>query len=377
LKAPLSSCQDLERQIINQKGKKVICTKTWRSLEMKYTAIDLFSGGGGLSEGMRQAGFDVVGAIEINPSAVSTYHANHPETTIFPTDICDIQIEQIIDLLHGRPLDLLAGCPPCQGFSSVRCLNGQTVRDKRNKLILEYLRFVEGLHPNTIMMENVSGLTKYYLFKKVVKSLKFLGYNISFKVINVKDYGVPQRRKRMVLIGSRLGEIEIVSPNGEKQTVREAFAVLRDVNLGNDPLSRPALRHSKRIQKLISLIPKDGGSRSDLPSKYILDCHKKDNVGFADIYGRLRWDDYSNTITGGCLNPSKGRFLHPEENRAITPREAALLQTFPIDYVFPLNIGKSEIAKIIGEALPPKFSRIQCAGIKSHLDTYFGRQILA
>ena len=118
---------------------------------------------------------------------------------------------------------------------------------------------------------------------------------------------------------------------------------------------------------MISLIPKNGGSRKDLPDKYLLACHKKKNIGFSDVYGRLSWDNVSSTITGGCLNPSKGRFLHPEENRCISAREAALLQTFPIDYQFPSDISKTDIALLIGNALPPEFTRIQARHIYQHI----------
>lgn len=121
---------------------------------------------------------------------------------------------------------------------------------------------------------------------------------------------------------------------------------------------------------MIKLVPKNGGGRKDLPDEYILECHKKEGVGFNDVYGRLRWDDFSTTITGGCLNPSKGRFLHPEHNRCISAREAALLQSFPNDYKFPTNIPKQSLALLIGNALPPKFSYIQSNNIKSHLDKY-------
>ncbi len=341
---------------------------------MKYIAVDLFSGGG-LSLGMRQAGFKVISAIEIDKSAVATYWANNPNTKIFNDDIKNIETDQVKELLKGQPLHLLAGCPPCQGFSSVRRRNGKNVRDERNALIFEYLQFVAGLEPLTIMMENVSGLTKYYLFKFIIAALKNMGYNISFEVVNVKDYGVPQRRKRMVLVGSKLGKINVVNPTGERRTVRDAIGKLKPIELDPDPLHKSVTNHSERIKKIISLIPKDGGSRKDLPAEYILECHNKENVGFADIYGRLKWDDYSSTITGGCLNPSKGRFLHPEEDRALTPREASLLQTFPRNYIFPTYLPKVALGRIIGEALPPKFGKIQCYRIKQHLDMYIGGQI--
>ena len=339
----------------------------------RYIGIDLFSGCGGLSEGMRQAGFDVRVAIEINEDAALAYKMNHPNTEVLQKDIRRIEPREIKNLLDDAPIHLLAGCPPCQGFSIIRKLNRQhSVRDKRNKLVMEYLRFVEELKPLTIMMENVPGVVNYYLFRKLIKKLKEVGYAIKFEVVNVKDYGVPQKRKRLVLVGSLLGQIDIAKPTKEMVTVRETIGSMETIDKTNDPLHKIIVKHTERINKMISMIPKNGGGRKDLPEEYRLKCHSKENVGFDDIYGRLRWDDYANTITGGCLNPSKGRFLHPEEDRVITPREAVLIQTFPLDYKFPIGISKTSLAGMIGEALPPKFSYAQCKNIKEHLDNYYG-----
>ncbi|MBK7229841.1 MAG: DNA cytosine methyltransferase [Ignavibacteriales bacterium] len=332
---------------------------------MKYISIDLFSGIGGLTTGLKKAGFNIQAAVELDSNAVSTYKLNHHKTNVINKDIRKVSIPSLKKIFGEDSLALLAGCPPCQGFSSVRRLNKkQTIRDDRNQLILEYLRLVKGLKPLTIMMENVPGIKNYYLFEFLLKELKRLKYNVDYRIVNVKDYGVPQRRKRMVLVGSRLGKIEVAKETNEKITVRDVLGKLR---LKNDPLHDTTEKRSPFISEMISKIPKDGGSRKDLPEKYILECHKKKNVGFNDIYGRLRWDDYSTTITGGCLSPSKGRFLHPEENRVITAREAALLQSFDIKYKFPEGISKTNLSTMIGNALPPKFSYIQSKNIMAHL----------
>lgn len=339
-----------------------------------YKAVDLFAGCGGVTQGMRMAGFDVRVAIELDESAALAYKMNHPDTEVLQRDIREVEGKEVQELLGNRKLHLLAGCPPCQGFSSVRKLNRRrSTRDKRNKLVMEYLRFVEELKPLTIMMENVPGIVDYYLFRKLIKKLKEVGYAMKFEVVNVKDYGVPQKRRRLVLVGSLLGQIDIAKPTNEMVTVRETIGSMETIDETNDPLHKMIVKHTERINKMISMIPKNGGGRKNLPEEYRLKCHSKENIGFDDIYGRLRWDDYANTITGGCLNPSKGRFLHPEEDRVITPREAALIQTFPLDYKFPIEIGKTSLASMIGEALPPKFSYIQCKNIKEHLDSYYGR----
>lgn len=341
--------------------------------EQALNAIDLFSGCGGLSEGMVQAGFTTKAAIELDKYAVLAYRMNHPKTKVIENDIRKVSSDDIIAVLNGEPLHLLAGCPPCQGFSSVRRLNRrQNVRDDRNALIVEYLRFVKELKPLTIMMENVPGLINYYLFKDVVKELDGLGYCPKVKIVNVKDYGVPQNRKRLIMVGSLLGEMDIAEGTKRKVAVKQAIGKLESIKTTKDPIHKITAKHTPEVMEKIRLTPKDGGSRKDLPAKYILKCHKKKKVGFNDIYGRLRWNDYSATITGGCLNPSKGRFLHPEEDRVITAREAALLQSFPRRYKFPVNIPKASLSLLIGNALPPKFSYIQSLNIKKHLDKYLG-----
>lgn len=333
----------------------------------EYFAIDLFSGCGGLTQGLKAAGFRVIAAFEKDADSIATYKLNHPKTKIFDGDIRDVKTADILALLKGKPLHLLAGCPPCQGFSSMRRLNKKgSRRDDRNNLVLEYLRFVKDLKPLSIMMENVPGLVNYTLFKHVLAELRKLGYDPAVQPVRIQEYGVPQRRRRLVLVGSLLGQLNIAEPTNEKATVRKVIGRLESPSSTKDPIHRIVKVHTDAVMKRIKATPKNGGSRADVP-EFQLKCHKDGNVGFRDVYGRLRWDDFSSTITGGCLNPSKGRFLHPEEDRAITAREAALLQTFPRRYKFPADVSKTSIALQIGNALPPKFSRIQSANILNHL----------
>jgi len=341
---------------------------------MTFNSIDIFSGVGGLTEGMHNANFKTILAFEIDEIASNVYSLNHPDTSVVTKDIRKVSIAEIKRRLNGKKIHLIAGCPPCQGFSSIRRLNRSNhIEDERNNLIMEYVRLVKALRPYTIMMENVPGLVSYDLFKEALAILKDAGYKwIEYKVVDVKNYGVPQSRKRLVLVGSRLGEIKVAKPNYEKKTVRQAIGSLPLPAKSNDQTHRIFPTHQLDVQKRIELTPKDGGSRKDLPQEFLLKCHQAKNVGFNDVYGRLRWDDYSSTITGGCLNPSKGRFLHPEQNRCISAREAALLQSFPIDYKFILNIPRANLALQIGNALPPKFSYIQSENIREHLMAHLG-----
>lgn len=338
---------------------------------MTFTAIDLFSGVGGLTEGLRQAGFKIKYAFEIDEVASRSYSMNHKEVKVITKDIRKVDIKEISTTLKGEKIHLLAGCPPCQGFSAIRRLNKPNpVADDRNDLIDEYVRFIKELSPFTFMMENVPGLALSSSFEQAVKELKTIGYIVDYKTVNVKDYGVPQNRKRLVMVGSRLGPIEIAKPSNKKVTVKDKIGSLPHPEESSDKLHKIYPKHTTRIQDLIRDIPHDGGSRKDLGDSRQLECHKKPNIGFNDVYGRLRWNDYSTTITGGCLNPSKGRFLHPEQDRCISAREAALLQSFPKKYKFPTDVPISKIALMIGNALPPQFCKIQALNIKKHLKQY-------
>lgn len=351
----------MKRSKSNQRSKKA------------FTAIDLFCGCGGLSQGMKQAGFKILCAVDNSKEAIASYKLNHPKVFALQQDVKTLTASEIRKLLAARGLDLLAGCPPCQGFSSVRRLNNRrAVRDARNMLLLEFLRLVKIANPKTIMMENVPGLERYFLFNQFVKGLTKAGYQIDYAIVDLAKYGIPQRRRRFVLVGSRLGPIKIKKPPGITRTVRDTIGFLESPLRSADPLHRMIPQHTEKVQDIIEHVPKNGGSWCDIPKRYWLKCHAKKNVGFNDIYGRLRWDSVSSTITGGCLNPSKGRFLHPARNRVITPREAALLQSFPKHYRFPTIIPRGVLASLIGNALPPKFSRIQSANIAKHLKLHRG-----
>lgn len=327
--------------------------------KVKQTAIDLFCGCGGLTQGLKMAGFTVLGAVDIEPLAVETYKANHPSIAVWEADIKTLtsaMLEKKLGIKKGS-LDLLAGCPPCQGFSTMRTLNGaKRISDPRNDLLIEFQRFVEELKPKTVMLENVPGLAKDRRFASFCRRLEQLGYMGQYRILNVAKYGVPQRRRRLIYLAGLNRAIDFASEAKKTRTVRDAIAFLPPARNSGDPLHDLPENRSEKIKKLIKKIPKDGGSRTDLSNKEQLKCHKKCS-GFKDVYGRMSWDKVAPTITGGCFNPSKGRFLHPTKNRAITMREAALLQSFPRKYKFPNLHSKVDIALLIGNSLPPEFIR--------------------
>jgi DNA (cytosine-5)-methyltransferase 1 len=326
---------------------------------MRPTAIDLFAGAGGLSQGLRLAGFRVLGAVESDPDAAQTYAANHRRTRLWTADIRSIAVQRVRRELELAPgsLDLLAGCPPCQGFSTLRTKNGRRAGfDPRNDLVREMLRFIRGLRPKAFMMENVPRLADDARFAELVALLSSQGYSVKHAVLDAADYAVPQRRKRLVILGSRVGNVHLAPAATERVTVLDAIGHLQRPDASRDSLHNVGEQRSREVRALIALIPKNGGSRAQLPEGKQLPCHRRSD-GFSDVYGRMCWEDVAPTITSGCLNPSKGRFLHPEEDRAITPREAAVLQSFPPDYWFSARRGKEHLALQIGNAFPPEMIR--------------------
>jgi DNA (cytosine-5)-methyltransferase 1 len=227
-------------------------------------------------------------------------------------------------------------------------------RDQRNGLIREMIRFARAFRPKAVMMENVPALAEHSSFRRLCNDLRDLGYRVEWAIKDAQYFGVPQRRRRLILVAGRGFDIPLAKESRALRTVRNAFANLREPGSSRDALQNIRARRSEKVLDIIKAIPKDGGSRNDLPNSKRLACHKRTD-GFWDTYGRMAWDRPSPTITSGCSNPSKGRFLHPWENRAITLREAAILQSFPRRYKFPLDANKDLVALMIGNALPPIF----------------------
>ena len=338
-------------------------------MSRRLTAIDLFCGCGGLSLGLRRAKFKVVAAIDNDELAVKTYQENHKHTRTIEDDIRAVDAPTLLAELNLRPgeLDLLAGCPPCQGFSTLRTMNGgRSIREPMNDLVYEFVRFVRTFLPKAVMMENVPGLLTDDRLEQIKRELDDLKYSCDAKVLNAENFGVPQRRKRMILIGLRQGCPAFASPVRRRRTVADAIRQLPTPSVSEDPIHNYSVRRADHVMALIRRIPADGGSRTDLPEEDQLKCHQEFD-GFKDIYGRMAWRQPAPTITGGCINPSKGRYLHPSEDRAITLREAAMLQGFPKSYKFDLSQGRYPAAQLIGNAFPPTFAEHHARSIYRHL----------
>jgi DNA (cytosine-5)-methyltransferase 1 len=338
-----------------------------------FTAIDVFSGCGGLTSGLKKAGFEVCAGVEFNTKASSVYSENHPEVSLFG-DIRQLDPEKVFNELKIKPctLDLLAGCPPCQGFSKLRSLNrSRVVEDERNELIFNLLDFIKYIQPKTILIENVPDLLLDERLVKFTAIISKMGYFWDAKIVDAYDYGVPQRRKRMILLASRLAEIKVQQIIKSHKTVKDAILNLPKPTDSKSELHRLRSVHSATVQARINHIPKNGGSRTNLSLVHQLKCHRDSKTnGFKDVYGRMMWEKPAPTLTKYCTNPSKGRFLHPEQNRAISLLEAALLQSFPNNYKFDISLGRTAISAMIGEAIPPLMAKTHAQMLREHLEKY-------
>lgn len=340
---------------------------------MSIVAIDLFSGSGGTTVGLKKAGVKVVGAVEIDKIACKTYNYNNPEVHLINDDIKNVKSGQLKSLVKNNRL-LLVACPPCQGFSSIR--NGGE-NDIRNELVFEYLRLIIELQPDFLLMENVAGMSKgkgKKIFSKFTKSIAHK-YEFKFDVLNAADYGVPQIRRRLVLHGVRKDivqkhDIEVQLPmkthsqsgqDGLKKWINASVILgLPKIDAGEsyeDPkgkiLNHVACGLSDLNKQRIRFIRKHGGNRDSLPQELTKNW-KRNLSGHTDVYGILDITKPSITMTGGCMTYSKGRFGHPFEDRALSAREAARLQSFDDSYVFFGN--KNQLARQIGNAVPVKLS---------------------
>lgn len=301
----------------------------------RYAVIDLFAGAGGMSLGFLRAGFAPVFAVEFDEAAAETYRANFGDH-VFTGDIAGVR--------EFPEADVVIGGPPCQGFSQ---LGTRDPGDPRNGLWVDYARAVDQVRPSVFVMENVPQLLSSGQFEEFCETARGFGYSLAWGVLDASRYGVPQRRRRAFVIGSRVGEASLPAPTDEVRTVRDAIGDLpseptgRDLHLGRNPTSLSLERYRH--------VPA-GGNHYDLPDHLKPDCWRRKKSGTTDVMGRMRWDQPSCTIRTEFYKPEKGRYLHPEAHRPITHREAARLQTFPDDFVF---VGtRIDVARQIGNAVP-------------------------
>lgn len=335
---------------------------TIRRVVVRPTAVDLFAGAGGTTQGLRDAGFDVVGAIENDRSACSSFRANHaPGCRIEEADIVEVNPAAFGNSLglDGRRLDLLTACPPCQPFSTLGSGNPD---DPRNDLVGVVGDFVDALNPLAVLIENVPGLASQPALQTLLQRFD-TRYDIEMHFVQAADYGVPQSRRRVIVlaIDKRVSCVphgpltNLLPPTFDRslRTAGDALALVRDLSPEADPVHRARRPKPLTVRRLQATTP--GGGRRELPPELVLDCHRAlDGNHATSIYGRIDPSVPAPTMTTRCTTPACGRFGHPTEDRGLTLREAALLQTFPLGYRFDGSYG--EIERQIGNAVPPRLA---------------------
>ncbi|EPC74515.1 cytosine methyl transferase [Lacticaseibacillus paracasei subsp. paracasei Lpp71] len=345
---------------------------------MKVNAVDLFCGSGGLTRGLIDAGINVVAGIDIEPKCKFPYEYNN-HVPFFERDIKHVSANEI-DALYPTNTDirLLAGCAPCQPFSSYsyRYKDQDHTRNKMD-LLAYFGKLVVSIQPEIVSMENVPQLEKEPIFQDFVGTLSSNGYHVTYHVVYAPAYGVPQNRKRLVLFASKKMMIDIIPPLYSKEnypTVRQTIGNLPPIRSGEtspkDPMHRAVKLNETNLERIKASSP--GGTWHDWKPSLILKAYKKKSGrSYTSIYGRMEWDKPAPTITTKYYGYGNGRFGHPDQDRAISYREGALLQTFPLNYVFfDANhpVSTKELGIMIGNAVPVQLAKAIGISILQNLE---------
>lgn len=328
----------------------------------KIKAIDFFCGCGGMTYGLNLSGINVFAGMDIDKSCKESYEHNN-QSKFIHQNIVKTTAKEVRQLFKENTSNaeytMIAGCAPCQPYSSIN--THKQDNDQRKTLLDEFARIIKGVNPHFVLMENVSRLTeKNQYFSSFVASLKAAGYQYQYKVLNAKDYSVAQNRKRLFLIATRLKKTSLSFESIKKQpeiTLKDVIYNLEhikhDRSSSCDSLHRSKLLNDLNLKRILAT-PKNGGLRSAWNKDLVSPCHREKNV-FLDNYGRLHWDKLSSTITTKFNQYYSGRFGHPEQDRALSLREGALIQSFPSNYEFFGN--DTQVARQIGNAVPVNLSR--------------------
>ncbi|TNC79478.1 MAG: DNA (cytosine-5-)-methyltransferase [Oleiphilus sp.] len=339
----------------------------------KISCIDLFCGAGGLTHGFVLEGLPVVAGIDMDPACRYPYEANN-NAEFIERDISTVTSSELNSLFGDAEIRVLAGCAPCQPFSTYAQRYELDGRDGKWGLLYEFARLAEGTKPDVITMENVPTVARHEVFQDFVQSLEKLGYSVWFDVVDSSQYGVPQTRKRMVLLASLHGKMSMIAPTVERpKTVKEAIGRLRPLNAGEsaprDRLHVSSTLSDKNLKRIRASKP--GGTWRDWPRDLVADCHRSDSgKTYSGVYGRMEWDKPAPTMTTQCFGFGNGRFGHPEQDRAITLREAAIIQSFPRNYAFVAkheDVSMKVLGRLIGNAVPVELGRAIARSIDDHL----------
>jgi DNA (cytosine-5)-methyltransferase 1 len=321
-------------------------------------AADLFCGAGGLTHGLERAGIDVRLGVDVDPACEYPFTKNNGAKFLLKSveDPTGDELKREYDEVE---VTLLAGCAPCQTFSTYN--QKACPADRRWGLLLQFGRLVDEVGPDLVTMENVPGLERRDVFDRFVKNLERNGYRVHHEVVDCAEYGLPQRRRRLVLVASRLGEVELLKPSefgAKRRTVEEAIGDLPPLKHGetdpDDPLHRCSALSDINMKRMKASVP--GGTWRDWDPDLRAECHRKPTgKTYPGVYARMRWGEPAPTMTTQFFGFGNGRFGHPEQDRAISLREGAIFQGFPKDYEFVspgAPIHMKTLGRMIGNAVP-------------------------
>lgn len=329
---------------------------------MNIEAVDLFCGIGGLTAGLIKSGINVKAGYDIEPDCRHGYEYNNNAAFIHK-DVADVTAAEINDWYSEGAIRLLAGCAPCQPFSTYN-QGKDTTLDKKWPLLYHFMRLIEEVRPELVTMENVPDVTKHKVYHDFVAKLEELGYTVSANRVDCVKYGIPQTRKRHVLLASLISkDIGLIPPTHDKPvTVRDVIKSLPALNSGEQDKKDQLHICSKLNELNMKRIKasKPGGTWKDWSEDLIAKCHQKESgKSYGGVYGRMEWDKPAPTMTTQCYGFGNGRFGHPSQHRAISLREAAIFQTFPQDYQFcDGRFTIKSVGKMIGNAVPVRLGEV-------------------
>lgn len=335
--------------------------------------IDLFCGAGGLTHGLELEGVPVVAGIDLDPACRYAYEANN-KSRFLERDVGKVKVEELERLFGDASIRILAGCAPCQPFSTYAQRYGVDGSDDRWGLLYHFARLAKGVKPDIITMENVPTVAKHKVFSDFVRTLERLDYKVWSGIVDCTRFGVPQVRKRMVLLASKHGAIEMIEPTAFRQkTVRQTIGRMRPIGAGEsasgDRLHVASTLSDVNLRRI--KVSRPGGTWRDWPSHLVAKCHQVETgKTYPGVYGRMEWDKPAPTMTTQCFGFGNGRFGHPEQNRAISLREAAMLQSFPKNYAFVSDddpVYMKSLGRLIGNAVPVELGRAIAKSINIHI----------
>lgn len=347
------------------------------------TAVDLFCGAGGLTRGLLDAGISVAAGYDVDEACRYPYEHNNVDAEFNQISVADLKAETLASHYPEGHTRILVGCAPCQTFSKyTQGLDNDD--DPKWTLLDEFGRLVRELKPDIVSMENVPELQRHEVFDRFLATLTAEGFHFNSErekqIVYCPDYGIPQHRRRLVLVASRLGPIELIPPShpgDQRRTVRDALKGLTRLKAGqvsrNDPLHRCSELSPLNLKRIRHSKP--GGTWRDWPPELVADCHrKKQGKTYPSVYGRMEWDKPSPTVTTQFFGFGNGRFGHPSQSRAISLREGAILQSFPEDYEFVEEGGEycfKTIGRLIGNAVPVRLGEVVGQTIRQHLHKHY------